>query len=108
MVGTLMIGIVGDSTHTLTDSLFFGGSLGLLGTQAIAAFAVFAYSFTVTFVIALGLKAVMGIRVSEEEEITGIDQLTHAETAYEIAGGITGGGSSTPALTRPTSVEVSS
>ena len=108
MVGTLMIGVVGDSTHTLTDSLFFGGSLGLLGTQAVAAFAVLAYSFTVTFVIALLLKAVMGIRVSDEEEITGIDQLTHAETAYEIGGGITGGGSATPPVTRPSSVEVSS
>ncbi|MDQ3502039.1 MAG: ammonium transporter [Actinomycetota bacterium] len=108
LVGTLMIGVVGDSTHTLTDSLFFGGSLGLLGTQAIAAFAVLAYSFTVTFVIALLLKAVMGIRVSDEEEITGIDQMTHAETAYEIGGGITGGGTTTPAAPRPSSVEVSS
>ena len=28
LVGTLMIGIVGDKTHTLTDSLFDGGSFG--------------------------------------------------------------------------------
>ncbi len=108
LVGTLMIGLVGDPTHTLTDSLFLGGSLGLLATQAIAAFAVLAYSFTVTLVIALLLKAVMGIRVSDEEEITGIDQMTHAETAYEIGGGITGGGTTTAPVTRPSSVEVSS
>ena len=108
LVGTLMIGVVADSTHTLTDSLLDGGSLALLGTQAIAAFAVLGYSFVATFVIASILKLVMGIRVSEEEEVIGIDQQTHAETAYELAGGIggTGTGPTAPA-TRPASVEVS-
>ncbi|MCY7364792.1 MAG: ammonium transporter [Frankiaceae bacterium] len=110
LVGTLMIGIVGDQTHTLTESLVDGGSLGLLATQAIAAGAVLAYSFVVTYVLATVLKFVMGIRVSDEEEVLGIDQQTHAETAYEIGGGI-GGGSGTGALpagaARPSSVEVS-
>ena len=111
LVGTLMIGVVGDSTHTLTDSLLDGGSLGLLGTQAIAAGAVLAYSFVVTLVLALILKAVMGIRVPDDEEVIGIDQSTHAETAYEIGGGI-GGGSTAPPGTgiasRGAGVEVSS
>jgi len=110
LVGTLMIGIVGDQTHTLTESLVDGGSLGLLATQAIAAGAVMAYSFVVTYVLATVLKFVMGIRVSDEEEVLGIDQQTHAESAYEIGGGI-GGGSGTGALpaaaTRPSPVEVS-
>ena len=113
LVGTLMIGIVGDQTHTLTESLLDGGSLGLLATQAIAAGAVMAYSFIVTLVLALALKLVMGIRVPEEEEVLGIDQQTHAETAYEIGGGIgggTGGGGASPlpsGATRASSVEVS-
>ena len=110
LVGTLMIGIVGDQTHTLTDSLLDGGSLGLLGTQALAAGAVLAYSFVVTLVLALILKATMGIRVSEEEETTGIDQQTHAESAYEIGGGLVGSSSIPGAApsARPSSVEVSS
>ena len=109
LVGTLMIGIVGDSTHTLTDSLIDGGSLKLLGTQAIAAFAVLAYSFVATYIIASILKLVMGIRVSEEEEVIGLDQQTHAETAYELAGGIGGTGTGpTASATRPASAEVSS
>ena len=115
LVGTLMIGIVGDSTHTLTDSLVDGGSLALLGTQAIAAGAVMAYSFVVTYVLALVLKLVMGIRVPDEEEVIGIDQQTHAESAYEIGGGISAGsgtgalstGASSSSSTRATSVEVS-
>ena len=111
LVGTLMIGVVGDSTHTLTASLLDGGSLGLLGRQAVAAGAVLAYSFVVTLVLALVLRAVMGLRVPEEEEVIGIDQSTHAETAYEIGGGI-GAGSTPPARTgvaaRAAGVEVSS
>ena len=106
LVGTIMIGLVGDQTHTLTESLLDGGSLGLLGTQLIAAGAVLAYSFVVTLVIALVLKAVMGIRVSDEEEITGIDQVTHAESAYELTGLGAGGSTMTGSATRPSSVEV--
>jgi Amt family ammonium transporter len=94
LVGTLMIGVVGDKTHTLTDSLVDGGSLKLLATQAIAAGAVLAYSFVGTLLIALLLKVTLGIRVDDEEEVVGIDQSTHAETAYELAGlGSAGSGS---------------
>ena len=92
LVGTLMIGIVGDATHTLTDSLLDGGSLALLGTQAVAAFAVLGYSFVGTLIIALLLKVTIGIRVSDEEEVVGIDQTTHAESAYELSDLGSGGG----------------
>jgi len=99
LVGTLMIGVVGDATHTLTDTIVDGGSFGLLGTQAIAAFAVLGYSFVGTLIIALLLKVTIGLRVTPEEEALGLDQVTHAETAYELsvalgAGGGTHGASS--------------
>ncbi len=94
LVGTLMIGVVGDATHTLTDSIVDGGSFGLLGTQAIAAFAVLGYSFVGTLIIALGLKYTIGLRVSEEEEVLGLDQTAHAESAYEL--GVSTGSASTP------------
>ncbi|MCW2606080.1 MAG: ammonium transporter [Frankiales bacterium] len=92
LVGTLMIGVVGDKTHTLTESLLDGGSLGLLGTQAVAAGAVLAYSFVGTLLIALLLKATIGLRATEEDEVTGLDQTQHAESAYEV--GVLGGGGS--------------
>ena len=92
LVGTIMIGVVGDQTHLLTPSLLDGGSLALLGTQLVAAGAVLAYSFVVTLLIALLLKATIGLRASEEDEVTGLDQTQHAESAYE-AGSIGGGGS---------------
>ncbi len=55
-----------------------------------------AYSFVVTTLIALVLKAVMGIRIDAESEIAGIDQGEHAETGYELGGMSTG--SSLPAF----------
>ena len=93
LVGTLMIGIVADSEFAAGyESLLDGGSLALLGKQALAAAAVFAYSFLVTVVLALLLRATIGLRVSEEDEVTGIDQTSHAETAYELTGGLGSGG----------------
>ena len=91
ITGTLMIGVVADREFAGTDSLLYGLDPTLLGKQAVAAGAVLAYSFVGTFLIALLLKVTIGIRVPEEEEITGIDQVTHAETAYDF-GGISGGG----------------
>jgi len=105
LVGTLMIGMVGDAEFAAgSDGLLLGGGFDLLGRQAIAAGAVMTYSFVVTLVIAYLLKATLGLRASEEQEVTGIDQTVHAETAYELMGGL-GSGSTTgsfPKAARPT------
>ncbi len=106
LIGTLMIGVVGDQTHTLTKSLIDGGSLGLLGTQAVAAFAVLGYSFVGTLLIALLLKATIGLRATEEDEVTGLDQTQHLESAYELTGGLGGGGGTLAAATGTPSSKV--
>jgi len=72
------------------DGLFYGGGIGLLGTQAIGAFAVLAYSFVITIALAYVLKRVVGLRVSKDDEVSGIDLAAHAETGYEL--GESGGG----------------
>jgi Amt family ammonium transporter len=102
LVGTLMIGMVGDEEFAAgSNGLLLGGGLDLLGRQAIAAFAVMAYSFVITFVIAYLIKLTIGLRVTEEEEVTGIDQSVHAETAYEMMGGMAGNSSSGSSAARP-------
>jgi Amt family ammonium transporter len=109
LVGTLMIGLVASESVAGRAGLLLGGGGGLLADQAVAAVAVMAYSFVVALVLALAIKAVMGLRVSEEDEITGIDQTVHAESGYELTGIGAGGGSSlatTLPSARPTSVEV--
>ena len=109
LVGTLMIGLVASESVAGRAGLLLGGGGGLLADQAVAAVAVMAYSFVVALLLALAIKAVMGLRVSEEDEITGIDQTVHAESGYELTGIGASGGSTlqtgSPSV-RPTSVEV--
>jgi ammonium transporter, Amt family len=45
---------------------------------------VMVYSFVVAFVIAFVIKKTMGIRISPEEEETGIDATIHRDAAYEL------------------------
>ena len=92
IVGCLAIGLFATtSVNELgKDGLLYGGGLDLLGIQAIGAFAVLAYSFVISLVLALILKATVKVRVSEDDEIGGIDRAVHAEGAYEL--GDTGGG----------------
>ncbi|MFC5678282.1 ammonium transporter [Aeromicrobium endophyticum] len=86
LVGTLLIGLL-----AVGDGLFYGGSLDLLGKQFVAAFVVLAYSFVLTYVIGKLIDVTIGFRVSEEDEVTGIDQVEHLETAYDYAGSSSGG-----------------
>jgi ammonium transporter, Amt family len=60
------------------------GNPALLGTQAIAVVATIAFSFTVSFVLLKVIDAVMGLRVSEEDEDQGLDVAEHAEHAYDM------------------------
>ena len=91
LVGTLLIGFFAtEASPTGINGLFYGGGFDQLGKQLVGAGAVLGYSLVVTAIIALVLKAVLGLRISEDEEIGGIDLASHAESGYEL--GDTGGG----------------
>ena len=77
------------------EGLFYGGGFKLLGMQALGVLCIGAWAavtITITFLI---IKAVVGLRVTEEEEIIGLDACEHGlESAYagfitstEILGG---------------------
>ncbi|MDJ1370349.1 ammonium transporter [Gulosibacter molinativorax] len=86
LIGTLAIGFLADpATPTGAAGLFYGGGLGLFGTQAVSAFIVLAYSFLVTGLIAIVLKKTMGLRVSAKAESAGIDVAEHAESGYDFS-----------------------
>jgi Amt family ammonium transporter len=87
LVGTILIGFlaVGDV------GLFYGGDASQLWKQFVAAFVVLAYSFVLTYIIGKLIDVTIGFRVSEEDEVTGIDQVEHLETAYDY--GSSSGGS---------------
>ena len=95
LAGTLMIGMVASDASTGNvdlRGLLYGGGLSLLGKQAIAAGSVLVYSFVLTLIIAYVLKVTIGLRVTDEEEVTGVDQTVHAETAYEFGSALAGSG----------------
>jgi len=60
------------------------GGQGLM-TQIIALIAVGIFTLIVTVVITVLCKSVFGLRVSEEDEIEGLDYTAHGERAYDMA-----------------------
>jgi Amt family ammonium transporter len=60
------------------------GNPGQLWVQLYGALATIAYSMIVTFVILKVIDAVVGLRVSEDEERQGLDLTQHSETGYSL------------------------
>jgi Amt family ammonium transporter len=86
LVGTLAIGFVADpSSPAGVAGLFYGGGLDQLGRQAIGAFAVLAFSFIVSYALALGVHKLVGFRVSTDAELSGIDVSEHSEVGYDLS-----------------------
>jgi len=63
------------------DGLFYGNP-GLVVTQMIAVGATMAYSFVVSFILFKVLNAVMGLRVTNDDELIGLDTSLHGESGY--------------------------
>ena len=81
--GTIAVGLFATETAPgfamagITEGLFYGGGFKLLGLQLLGVLTVGAWAaimITITFFV---IKAVIGLRVSEEEEITGLDATEH-------------------------------
>ncbi len=68
------------------DGLFFGNP-GQLWTQIIAVLATYALAVVATSVILKVVDAVVGLRVTDEDEVVGLDLSQHSETAYAFGGG---------------------
>lgn len=83
--GTLAVGLFAQdkiAPGTTGNGLFFGGGFSLLVNQAIGVLAVGATVFTVSLVLWLLIKATLGVRVSQEEELEGLDVGEHGNRAY--------------------------
>ena len=59
-----------------------GATMQLVGIQVLGVAAAFAWSFTVCFILFKVIKATVGLRVSKEEEIEGLDIEEHGNMAY--------------------------
>ncbi|MGH7308378.1 MAG: ammonium transporter [Candidatus Rokuibacteriota bacterium] len=68
------------------DGLFYGNP-GQLWNQVVAVAATYALAIVGTAIILKVVDAVVGLRVSDEEEAVGLDLSQHSETAYALGGG---------------------
>jgi Amt family ammonium transporter len=88
LVGSLLLGFFADAgiNPAGADGVFLGGGFGLFGEQVVAVVATMVWSFVVTFAIVFVLSKLLpgGIRVSEEDEETGLDLSQHSETGYAL------------------------
>jgi len=65
--------------------LFYGGGFHQLGVQALGVVTCAIFAFIVSYIILFAIKKVSGIRVSEEEEIMGLDISEHGTYGYPEA-----------------------
>jgi len=76
-IGCVWIGLFG--TLGGAESLLSSGSGKLLGAQFLSSVTVIAYSFIVTFILAMLVEKIIGFRVNVEAETAGIDNVLHEE-----------------------------
>ena len=83
--GTLAVGLFAQDSFmpgTTGNGLLFGGGLKLLTTQLIGVITVAAFTLTAALLAWAAIKAVLGLRVSREEEVRGLDIGEHGMEAY--------------------------
>ena len=85
--GTLAVGLfatnsapgysIADASGTELTGLFYGGGLKLMGLQLVGFASVAAWTLVTITIVFLVIKATVGLRASQEEEIVGLDTTEH-------------------------------
>lgn len=83
--GTVAVGLFGSTaidSGLVSDGLLYGGGFAQLGVQLLGVAAVFAFVFPASLGVFYAIKFTLGLRVSEEEELEGLDISEHGNEAY--------------------------
>jgi len=85
--GTLSCGLftstrLAEANGIGSEGLLYGGGLTQLGLQAVAVVAIFAFVFAASMLTFTAIKATVGMRVSEEDEVAGLDIAEHGMYGY--------------------------
>ncbi len=83
-LGAILTGVFADPAINDAGKGLLYGNPGQLMTQLIAVGTTIAYTAVTTFIIFMIIKAVVGIKVDIEEEVTGLDETQHGEKAYNV------------------------
>ncbi|MEI8050729.1 MAG: ammonium transporter [Actinomycetes bacterium] len=88
LIGMVLLGLFATKSINPNgaDGLFAGGGFKFLGLEVLAAGVTVVFAFCATWVIAKVIDMTMGLRVSHEQEFTGLDLTQHAESAYSLGG----------------------
>lgn len=84
ITGALLTGFFADPAINDAGKGVFYGNPGQFLIQLEAVGITVAYSAITTFIIFMIIKAITGIRVDAEEEVTGLDESQHGERAYNL------------------------
>lgn len=71
-----------EKTGVGKPGLFYGGGLAQLGVQALGLVASFAFVFAASFLVMYAIKKTVGLRITREEEIIGLDISEHGASGY--------------------------
>jgi len=81
--GTLAVGLFGRTAlGSPQDGLFFGGGVGQLLIQALGTFTVVIFVLAAMWLVFKTIDALVGLRVSEDEELQGLDIGEHGMESY--------------------------
>lgn len=80
--GTLSAGLFANPEYGSVKGLLYGGGWNQLYVQALGVVIAFLWSFLTGLIMFYGLKLTIGLRVSKEEEIEGLDSIEHGNEAY--------------------------
>jgi Amt family ammonium transporter len=81
--GALATGLFAAESIGGVNGLFYGNP-GQLWTQFVSVVATWAFCFIASFILFKVVDGVMGLRVSEEDEISGLDVTQHSEAGYQL------------------------
>jgi Amt family ammonium transporter len=84
IIGAVLTGVFADPSINEAGKGLLYGNPGQVLIQALAVVITIIYDAIATFVILMVAKALTGLRVSPEEEISGLDSSQHREKAYNL------------------------
>jgi Amt family ammonium transporter len=86
IVGSVLLGVFAQSSvnEFVPDGLFFGGGAFFI-KQVVAVLAVMAFTFVASYILARIVKALVGLRVDENQETEGLDISLHEERGYVLS-----------------------
>ncbi len=87
ILGTLSVGLLASTAiNSAGANGLIHGNSSLIGIQALGVFTVVVFSFIASLVIFKVVDKLFGVRVGEEDEITGLDLSQHSEIGYDLSG----------------------